>query len=106
MVQSGPTSTAFLLAERILAIVATNMEKSPHDHPITNIETLLGSLGLFQRHSLLLMQPGINPKDLPQLQSHFEQPLQLLEKAFFSSSSLPATYIKSSNPPSFFSFFF
>jgi hypothetical protein len=87
MVKGGPTSTTFLLVERIFAIMAINLDKVAKIEPSATdlyVSSLLGPLGLFHRTSLMKTQPVYNGNNLAALQSHLSEPLKLLKDALFT----------------------
>ncbi len=87
MVQGRPTSTTFLMAERIMAIIAHNLKREMQTtSPNLEIDHLLGPLGLYQRTSLLKQQPIFTGDNLASLQAHLTEPIQTLRNAFSMDS--------------------
>eukprot|EP00026_Physarum_polycephalum_P008497 Phypoly_transcript_08585.p1 GENE.Phypoly_transcript_08585~~Phypoly_transcript_08585.p1 ORF type:complete len:482 (+),score=27.99 Phypoly_transcript_08585:45-1490(+) len=87
MVKEGPTSTTFMLVARILAFIATNLATLHQSNPVLQgleMDSLFGPLQLFQRESLMKLQPSYDGSNLALLHSHLSQPLHLLKDAFFS----------------------
>jgi hypothetical protein len=87
MVKAGPTSTIFMLVARILASIATNLTALHQANPAQQeleFDPLFGPLQLFQRESLMKLQPSYDGSNLSLLQSNLTQPSLLLKDAFFS----------------------
>jgi len=91
MVKTGPTSATFMIVARIFAIIATNLnslyKQGVSQAEEINIDSLFSPLQLFQRESLMKLQPSYTGSNLRDLQSNLTRPLLLLKDAFFSGYS-------------------